>query len=426
MSLKNTQKSATNPLEQLVALDSALKATRIVMDKYESDMTSNFNSLYVLNVSEIHLTKAITWLLTPNEDHHQKHLFLDAFVASYFDEKDRNNWGKLTHVSSEKSIEVGQLDIHIEYEHFSIIIENKIWGKDDPEQLDKYIEWCEKRKKDYAVIFLTMTGQKPRYRTRWDNNNSKKTICISYKKDIHQWLRKNNNKCTASKVKFFISEILQWIEFNIEVEGGRKIMTEGDVIAKLITSDVNKFKMLWDVTNTFDFNKYLTQQVVSEARELLVNLADEKLEHYEIIDNNDTLFSKTKQGWISWQKKTIGTENNPLTYTVETHNWTDDLIIGISKKESNLSCSNEEQIFDCVRNMCNTYMGTTADKNAWWVGYFSPQIFDNRDREKYEFEMAWHLANPENRNKLINNIVDTLKKLIESTRNKEGYENTIL
>ena len=408
--MRDKQKLQTD----LSALGTALKASRMVFKEYESNTTFNFNYFDVFKLNETHLTQAIAWFLNPDETHCQGDLFLRKFL-SVIPLANKKELGKILDVSAEENIgEHGRLDIHIEYENYSIVIENKKWGKDAPGQLDKYSKWCDDRKKDYVMIFLTLDEQTPKNSNDWDDNSGRRSL--TYKKHIYDWLSDVREECTAPKVRSFISEILQWIDFN--VRGGNKTLTEEDVLKELITENKDIFKTLWDVINIFDFNKYLEQAVEDTKNQLRKKLEENFRDNYTIDYKHDyALFQKnTNQGYICLKKKTDSEIESKLSYCLESYNWDSGVYIGISKDDSNITFSNEQKILEKMIGVCSVLQGKMSQKTptSWWIGFFYPSIIATWG-EDYEFQMAWHLANPDKREELIDDIIHTFKELIAET-----------
>ena len=91
-------------------------------------------------------------------------------------------------------------------------------------------------------------------------------------------------------------------------------------------------------------------------------------------DNNNCLFSKRNHGWICFEKSDTGMEKIPITYAIDSANWADGFCLGIAKKEKDLHCSNEPQIFKHLSEVCNSLEIKPPEKNSWWLGFFLPKI----------------------------------------------------
>lgn len=153
--------------------------------------------------------------LDTKSKHYQGDLFLKCFLEST---KLKEWFGdtKNAKVEREKSLSNGgRIDLYISNSEKCIIIENKIYAKDQDKQIQRYIEGihkdCFKEYEYICVVYLTLWGCKPsKYSLgEWEINKSdehnpklKKQDAqgthfieyqqLSYKKDILDWLNLNN------------------------------------------------------------------------------------------------------------------------------------------------------------------------------------------------------------------------------------------
>lgn len=96
--------------------------------------------------------------------------------------------------SIEEDLTDGRIDLFIKFNDFFIIIENKIFAKDQENQLIKYHNYVESKEK-FLLLYLTPDGKAPDKKSTDDEKNSKKLKCnedyhlISYKDHILRWLQ---------------------------------------------------------------------------------------------------------------------------------------------------------------------------------------------------------------------------------------------
>ncbi|ACM64210.1 PDDEXK-like family protein [Campylobacter lari] len=157
-------------------------------------------------------------LLDPSENHEQGKLFLDLFLEKI----GLKEWfGESGDVEVLKEHE--NIDIYIHNGTKHIILENKIWAKDQNEQIARYIDTLNNgEKKDIAVIYLTPYGDRDPSENSlngWNIENVENELFlkrgddkvlyrqISYEKEILTWLKKSQEK-----VKNFCN-LNQTIEF---------------------------------------------------------------------------------------------------------------------------------------------------------------------------------------------------------------------
>lgn len=407
-----------DPIElaaQITSLNTALEASKMMRHDYETRFTSGFNGLFVMEPDEVHFTKIIANLLNPDESHNQRECFLNIFLKEL--KFDISKLGRFIFLQPEYDTgDNGRLDIFIKYEHHSFIIENKIWRSDDKGQLDKYINWIRQQNGQYSIIYLTMKGNEPKFSEKWKLSD-KKFILLSYKNNVYEWLSKCSLCCKSAKVVAFIEEFKEWIEFTIR--GGESIMSESDVLQQLIVNDKDKFEMLWNITNVFDFKKFITEDCVQKSRDSLINQLKSKLPKYSIkMECSSQIFQKEKQGWISIYKDDWTEDNDPIIYyAIETLTWADGVAIGISRKENKFEYPNEDDIIKQLEEMANENQYTISNKkSAWWLGqiYAKTSINSERDADNALY-MAWHLANDKYRKCLLDEVVEITEKMVDRT-----------
>ena len=180
-------------LQLLIKLDheheATIKATK-----------GNFNIFSILRKEheEVGLHSSfIHNLLDPQGSHGFESDFLDLFLESIDDflpENYKTQFGNPKWVGREVSLEAaGRADIYIEFENYTIIIENKIYHHEEDNQIERYSNYIKKNKSSNGVvIYLTLTGEESQ------THNGHDYIRLSYKEQICHWLE----KCLQHSYKF--------------------------------------------------------------------------------------------------------------------------------------------------------------------------------------------------------------------------------
>jgi hypothetical protein len=149
--------------------------------------------------------------------------FIESTPKQYWDEIDKPV-GRLLNVdlekhcsSSEEDIKDGRIDLIVEFEQHLIIIENKILGSDQPDQLIKYSKFGKKSGKEFLLLYLTPDGKLPGEISI--SNNGKKDLeenndffTISYEKNILNWLEHFENSKEKTGIKNIIDQYLNTIK----------------------------------------------------------------------------------------------------------------------------------------------------------------------------------------------------------------------
>ncbi len=409
-------KNYLSKIDKISVIYSVVSGCRKLQYNYEKLLTSNFNSLYIMELDEVHLTKVIEYLLNPEQDHMQGNIFLKRFLKSIGYEY--SSLGDFIFIEHEYDIGGnGRIDIFIQFENHCFIIENKLWGDDHKGQIDKYIKWLEKEYDKYTIIYLTMQGKSPKYMS--SSNSEKDILLLSYRKNIYEWLSECIAYCRSPKVTYFLKEFREWIEFKINVEKEEEnSMSISDIVTETLTEDRHRdeFEMLLYVNQFLNFDSYIKERCAELTRNRLLSALKEKFPSYSI-EMDNPIFSK-KQGWISLYKTTWVKDNGPVIfYAIETLSLEDRIGIGVSKGEEGASFINEKDILNTSTDIANKYNSKLmCGITEWWIGQFSPPLPDSWHNDgEYFIQLAWHLANKTARKKLINCIIQFTDELIKAT-----------
>ena len=155
-----------------------------------------FNVFKMLGVAHYEVThsKIIAGFLNPQGSHGQGDLFLRLFLQTI--ETKINIDTSNSKIYTEYDTGDGRIDILIEdHARHGIVIENKVYAGDQPDQLIRYSSFAEnKYKKDnYTIYYLTLFGHEA-------SNNSAKGVaykCISYSEHIINWLQRCIHECAT-------------------------------------------------------------------------------------------------------------------------------------------------------------------------------------------------------------------------------------
>ncbi|HEC1758225.1 TPA: PD-(D/E)XK nuclease family protein [Campylobacter lari] len=201
--------------------------------EFKEKNKSNYNPLLKVLPAhdEVNLHSGILKsLLDPSENHEQGRLFLDLFLneiglKDWFRESDDVKVLK----------EYKNIDIYIHNGTKHIILENKIWAKDQHQQIARYIDTLNQQGVSYkdienieniAVIYLTLDDRKPSKKSldEWEIENTKNELFlkrgndkvlyrqISYEEEILTWLKKSQEKvknlCSLSQAIEFYKDAI--------------------------------------------------------------------------------------------------------------------------------------------------------------------------------------------------------------------------
>jgi hypothetical protein len=168
-----------------------------------------FNMFQVCGVNHYENTHSaiIAEFLNPNGTHGLKSKLLECFIETLGEYFTINTFNcEKSRVRTEHSTEEGRIDILLEDNlNKAIIIENKIYANDQPEQLKRYNRYAQTYKNGYQILYLTLFGDN----ASEQSGEGISYLSISYKENIINWLE----KCVAIASRYPIvrETIIQYI-----------------------------------------------------------------------------------------------------------------------------------------------------------------------------------------------------------------------
>lgn len=162
--------------------------------RIEQGETFNIFNILGLRSEEVRLHSAlIAELLNPKGRHGCASLFLKSFLKTIEVDNDYINFEKCSSNIKERVIgpktenEGGRVDIIIEDGNHAIIIENKIYAKDQEKQMFRYYNYGKKNfPKGFKLVYLTLEGHEPETCSLGKEDYEYEPI--SYENDIINWL----------------------------------------------------------------------------------------------------------------------------------------------------------------------------------------------------------------------------------------------
>ena len=189
-------------------------------------LSSDFNVFDYINPDENKLSDVIADLLRPDGVHGQGSAFLYEFLhlielSKRFDFSVINpsiyrEAGTFLIKNHQKRI-----DILIDLKHFGIVIENKPWATDQPEQLEDYSDFMFRRYgENYLIIYLATEGNAPSESSISIVNLQKLKdkgmyISMTFKQGLLKWLGNCLNICQSDKYRWFLRDFINYLDYNL-------------------------------------------------------------------------------------------------------------------------------------------------------------------------------------------------------------------
>lgn len=253
-----------------------------------------FNMFRICGVNHYENTHSaiIAEFLNPKGTHGLKSKLLECFIESlgeYFTIQNFNC--EKSRVRTEHSTEEGRIDILIEDDrNKAIIIENKIYANDQPEQLKRYNRYAQSYKNGYQIIYLTLSGNE----ASEQSCEGVPYVSISYKETIIDWLE----KCVAIASRFPIvrETVIQYINHLKQLTNQDMDTKNKDEITEVL-SKIENLRAAQAVYQNYPatFNYLIEKHFNPKMEEFAKQKGLEY--HYEQSDESYVRFYFTNSNW---------------------------------------------------------------------------------------------------------------------------------
>lgn len=397
-----------------------IKLFKIEQDKQKQRGLNNYNILTsVLSKSdEVRLhSRMIFSFLNPNGTHYQSNLFLDKFL-------DIININNFTINTKNCSVykEYQNIDLYITDGDKHIIIENKVYAKDQENQIKRYIEIIQEENhdssiEDILVIYLSIDKKEP------------STYSLGDLKIKNNFIQKESENITLFKSIHYKNEILKWlIASQHEVQNITNLNEVFNQYIDVVKMINNQYKdKVMSLSNYIKDNETIyklaieIQKSLPEARQKIVNDFFENV----IIDLENELGKdwiveivndlSTKEGFPFrlYKKEWIGGEKKNLIFGFEfDNNQFYEGSFGIVRQSNKIDVKNILKEFkDDIKNL-NYKLKTTS----WWLHWtWLPNIdgmddfaeyvmFNKNSKEEFTHEIINLINIFERKSNLMTNI----------------------
>jgi PD-(D/E)XK nuclease superfamily len=310
-----------------------------------------FNMFRVCGVNHYENTNSaiLAELLNPKGTHGLKSKLLECFIETLGDFFSIQNFNfEKGRVITEHSTDEGRIDILIlDNQNKAIIIENKIYAKDQPEQLKRYNRYAQTYKNGYQILYLTLSGDS----ASQQSGEGVLYLPISYKENIINWLE----NCVAISSRFptvretiiqYINHLKQLTNQDMDTKNKEEIT---EVLSKIDNLRAAKAVYLnYGATYNFIAEKYFNPKMEEFAKLKGLRYNYERSEEFYI------KFHFTSSNWQGkiWIGFTF--EGNRCHYGIVNN-----------PEKHKVSPENRKLIHDNLNNL-----GITSRKESnWWPFY---------------------------------------------------------
>lgn len=255
-------------------------------EEFKSKKDFNVFEAIRFRSQEVMHSKFIATLLDPKGQHKMGTYFLEKFLDkigySGLETKDAK-------VTPERRAGKRRIDIAIENINIKtiIIIENKIWHGDEPQQLEDYYNSCvnEKKWENVEVIYLTTYGHYPSKESLGETLNREDIKLISYEKHIIPWI----NECSRDKeVKGRLKYSLEMYHEILQTAINRS-QYMNEIFEELKTNKSN-LKLAIDINSALQGRDYIKEfpETIDILRTRICSVLGDVNPH---LDENDTILN---------------------------------------------------------------------------------------------------------------------------------------
>lgn len=386
-------------------IQNLLNQSEAIVKKYRqiADISGeNFNIFSILGLqsreTRLH-SKLINELLNPKGKHGQKDLFLRLFIdllngkisgslesdgsgVSYVQIIDFKTETASTGIEvyagkiNDEGTEGGRIDIVInDNQGHGIIIENKIWASDQPNQLLRYHNYGNTKFR-FHIIYLTIDGKIP---TNYSTGSEKfDYLCISYKEEILKWLELCRKECTQLPI---IRETLTQYINQLKIYSGQSIHhMEREEIYETILASENNFESAKTIAAKYanlraDYMEKLKLQLLDLAKKVVQERPD-----YKYNSKHDFFKGKQYEGGLIFYKESWKEKNMIIKFSFDNNNYNKLKYGFVRENESKNNGKVEEDFHNKISYYSLTENGAKSNEHWPLCFQFEPCDWEN-DRE---------------------------------------------
>ena len=375
------------------------KTLREAKRRFASELAPDFHWYDYMRLNEMGLSRCLADLLDPVAFyHHGKHgqggLFLDTLIQYLGPRLNAMNlleWAsadQCKQVITEKMTSDGRrIDIVIEFNRGLIAIENKPWANDQKNQLVGYAKYLEEVSDDGKWLLIYLSDHEPpsgsilqKDRKRYESSG--KFLRLDYRQ-TNIWLRTAAEKTRSIKVRFFVEELMNFIQ--TQVTGEPEMSVEHEIRDTIVSTSEN-LESAFQIQNTMDSVKsHLLQRLKNQI------CKDAAIKSYSI-KCNERFFEGRKDGELEILFCDALSQNASVAFGFSANEYIG-FYFGIKKgKPANLTTTQE----DGVKKIMDSLFGCSEEYHRlypWWIHGDNQAAFGNGFRNWKNSAEPWKAMN---------------------------------
>lgn len=276
-----------------------------IVEKYNCKDFDGYNIFRVLKLTNNEVktqSRIIADLLNPTSKfHNQGKDFLNLFLKIVLNDENflldyevhvEYDLRKKEALILDDSNVFGRIDIFLEENNSSkaILIENKVYAKDQKNQLERYYKFCSKKygdSKNFKIIYINQFGNE--YKTK-DEELKKQIVTIGYNTEINEWLEACVEISKDENQKVIIKQLINTNDYltNLDKRAIRnrliqfeiyKNKNEAEEIKDYLNDSISKHKKLFN-----DCEKDLKNLLKNYNKKNNLNLKLNTLDYVQLWD----------------------------------------------------------------------------------------------------------------------------------------------
>ncbi|MDW8468154.1 MAG: PD-(D/E)XK nuclease family protein [Burkholderiales bacterium] len=296
-------------------------------------------------------------------------------------------------VHVEKEIGSVRADILLDFSDALILIENKIYAEETPEQICRYARWLRVTQgaRKTALLFLTLEGKEA------ISAGSEDYFRISYQRDIIPWLLACRNEVVSARVRDTLEQYVNAVDF---LMGGSDMTTYDREVIEFLARKENIADALEVYRHVPEVKRKLKSDYWKDCRERLEELLrSERPEGWTIRETGDV---ETPNSTIQLTQNVLPSGVRCFSFALDVDK--DRISVGILFSEQELPWSKE------VKDLASELEkdGFKREKQ-WWVGWVEVENMGDDD---------FYLRMAENPAKVVQRTVGPLWQLFNKHRSE--------
>lgn len=342
-SFKISMEENTKAAASLDAVKTLLALIEHSVPKRQSshdDAGFNVFKLCSVNHYETIHSRIIAELLNPKGSHGLGKTFLELFLdqqnVKHYLERNKFPLGQgdlgTVRTHTEESLDDGRCDITLHWCGYCIVIENKIYARDQDAQLQRYQDSLQKQNEKPLLFYLTLDGHVAS-KESLGNLTESEYCCLSYVKDITQWIEAS---AKASYRNPFVRETLcQYLNLIKDLCKKQKGIKMNEHVVGAIKSSAGAFRASCAIAGSLQNARGdIANMIVGSIKQIIDK--EERFSGWKLYSTISNFVKDTGFRHIYWHGFEIRNENFPYALRCEFQEKgaLRELFIGLKKSES--------------------------------------------------------------------------------------------